>query len=139
MHEDLHLDVVFPVADVLLATGAPEWEYLRDYLRVSLAMIAQRTLDEDVRVRWFRGPVGREMTRLVGPIETVIREDAGTPEIAGADEPLLRLLLQGMTNAEIAQELEIDEEVVARRLAELFAEIGASSRAEATAFAFQVV
>ncbi len=29
-----------------------------------LAMIAQRTLDEDVRVRWFRGPVGRELSSL---------------------------------------------------------------------------
>jgi DNA-binding NarL/FixJ family response regulator len=45
--------------------------------------------------------------------------------------------MQGKTNREIAEELGIDEAAVTRRLGELFATIGASSRAEATAFAFQ--
>jgi tetratricopeptide (TPR) repeat protein/DNA-binding CsgD family transcriptional regulator len=141
MHEDLYLDVVLPVASVLLETGAPEWEQVREYLQLSLAMIAQRTLDEDVRVRWFRGPLGREMTRLAGPPETVVPVDVGADgaAIRDADDALLRSLLQGLTNLEIAEELGIDEQAVTRRLAELFATIGASSRAEATAFAFQVV
>jgi tetratricopeptide (TPR) repeat protein/DNA-binding CsgD family transcriptional regulator len=141
MHEDLYLDVVLPVASVLLETGAPEWEQVREYLQLSLAMIAQRTLDEDVRVRWFRGPLGREMTRLAGPPETVIPADAAMDgaAIRDTDDALLRSLLQGLTNREIADELGIDEQAVTRRLAELFATIGASSRAEATAFAFQVV
>jgi DNA-binding NarL/FixJ family response regulator len=46
-------------------------------------------------------------------------------------------LVQGKTNREIAEEMGIDEQAVTRRLGELFARIGASSRAEATAFAFQ--
>ena len=134
MHEDLYLDVVVPVADVLAAAGAPEWERMRPDLQRTLAMIAQRTKDEDARVRWLRGPVGRELTRLVGSIEAVPAADGGEPE--GADTALLRSLVQGMTNREIAEELGIDEQAVTRRLGELFARIGASSRAEATAFAF---
>jgi len=55
----------------------------------------------------------------------------------GADSALLKNLIQGMTNIEIAEELGIDERSVARRLGELYARIGASSRAEATAFAFR--
>ncbi len=54
-----------------------------------------------------------------------------------ANDLLLQSLVQGKTNAEIADELGIDEPAVARRLGELFARIGASSRAEATAFAFR--
>jgi len=54
-----------------------------------------------------------------------------------ADAELLRCLIQGRTNAEIAEELGLDEPTVARRLGELFARIGTSSRAEATAFAFR--
>jgi ATP/maltotriose-dependent transcriptional regulator MalT len=134
MHEDLYLDVVVPVADVLAAAGAPEWERMRPDLQRTLAMIAQRTKDEDARVRWLRGPVGRELTRLVGPIEAVPATEGGEAE--GGDTALLRSLVQGMTNREIAEELGIDEQAVTRRLGELFVRIGASSRAEATAFAF---
>ncbi len=76
MHEDLHLDVLLPGARVLMETGAPDWqEGVRPYVQVSLAMIAQRTIDEDVRVRWLRGPLGSEMVALAGPISTVVASD----------------------------------------------------------------
>jgi DNA-binding NarL/FixJ family response regulator len=100
-------------------------------------MIAQRTVDEDVRVRWFRGPIGREMTRLAGPIEEASVNGEAPADADDQDALLLRSLVQGKTNREIAEEIGIDEQVVTRRLAELFARIGASSRAEATALAFQ--
>jgi tetratricopeptide (TPR) repeat protein/DNA-binding CsgD family transcriptional regulator len=139
MHEDLYLDVVAPVAIVLRSTDAPEWSSLRQYLQLSLAMIAQRTLDEDVRVRWFRGPIGRELTDLAGPLDAMPAPEPngdGTGP-SGEDASLLRSLIQGRTNEEIANEIGIDEQAVVRRLGDLFARIGASSRAEATAFAFR--
>ena len=69
-HEDLNLDVLLPSARILMETGAPEWEEgVRPYVQFSLAMVAQRTMDEDVRVRWLRGPLGSEMAALAGPIE----------------------------------------------------------------------
>ena len=137
--EDLHLDILLPIAQVFAATGAPEWEPTRDWIQLSLAMVAQRTLDEDVRVRWFRGPVARELSALTGPLEVSAGDDGHerTIEMDEADAELLRCLIQGRTNAEIAEELGLDEPVVARRLGELFARIGTSSRAEATAFAFR--
>ncbi len=81
MHEDRHLDVVLPVANVFLATGAPEWEQVQQYVQLTLAMIAQRTMDEDARVRWLQGPVGREMSRLAGPMGAV-RAGEGSDESA---------------------------------------------------------
>jgi DNA-binding CsgD family transcriptional regulator len=140
MHEDLHPEILLPVADVFMTTGAPEWESARMYLGIALAMIAQRTVDEDVRVRWFRGPTGREMTRLAGPLGDAATPSADGTEQAGdgdQDARLLASLIQGKTNREISQDLGIDETAVARRLGELYAKIGASSRAEATAFAFR--
>ena len=142
MHEDRYLDVVVPVATALMESGAPEWGAMQSQLRLTLAMIAQRTMDEDARVRWFRGPTGRAMTRLAGPIEnaTVVADGGEHVDGGGAedqDAQLLRSLVQGKTNREIAAEIGIDEPAVTRRLGELFARIGASSRAEATAFAFQ--
>ena len=110
---------------------------VRPYVQFSLAMIAQRTMDEDVRVRWLRGPLGSEMAALAGPIEAAATSGADADERADADTLLLQSLVQGKTNAEIAGELGIDEPAVTRRLGELFATIGASSRADATAFAFR--
>jgi DNA-binding CsgD family transcriptional regulator/tetratricopeptide (TPR) repeat protein len=138
MHEDRHLDVMVPVANTLLITGAPEGEVVRDHVRLTLAMIAQRTVDDDVRVRWFRGPTGRELTRLVGSVDKMTTVSERVKDGEGSqDAELLGSLIQGKTNREIATELGIDEQAVTRRLGELFARIGASSRAEATALAFR--
>ena len=137
-HEDLNLEVLLPSARILMETGAPEWdEGVRPYVQFSLAMVAQRTMDEDVRVRWLRGPLGSEMAALAGPIEAAATSGADADERADADTLLLQSIVQGKTNAEIAGELGIDEPAVTRRLGELYATIGASSRADATAFAFR--
>jgi hypothetical protein len=132
-HEDAHLDIAVSVANALV--DAPEWEELRPYLQQTLAMIAQRTVDEEVRVRWFRSPIGRELTRLVGPVDQLPAADGF--EQVGVDPALLKSLMHGKTNGEIAEELGIEESAVVRQLAELYAQIGATSRAEATAFAFR--
>ena len=138
MHEDLHLDVLLPSARVLMETGAPEWEPgVRPYVQLALAMVAQRTIDEDVRVRWLRGPLGSEMAALAGPIDTIAASDGEGDAPAEGNDLLLQSLMQGKTNAEIADELGIDQPALERRLGELFATIGASSRADATAFAFR--
>jgi DNA-binding NarL/FixJ family response regulator len=140
MHEDLYLDVILPVARALITAGMEsEQQMVRFHLYVMLATIAQRTFDEDIRGRWFRGPVGRELTKLAGtlqPPEGTATGQAG-PALDDSDTDLLKLLVEGRTNREIAEELGLGEEVVARRLSEMFARIGASSRAEATAFAFR--
>lgn len=138
--EDVHLDALLPIARVIMEAGSEqEQEMVRFQLGLLLAMMAMRTLDEDVRAKWFRGPVGREMSALVGPLESL-----DSPASAGAGVPLdemdatlLRHVMQGLTNHEIAKELDVDEDEVRRRLGEMFARIGASSRAEATAFAFR--
>ncbi|HEY7400386.1 MAG TPA: AAA family ATPase [Actinomycetota bacterium] len=134
-HEDHELDVAVAIGNALEAAHAPEWEMVRPYLQLVLAMTAQRTVDEDVRVRWFRSPIGRELTRLAGSVEPMPSSNGDDPE--DADRELMKGLVQGKTNQEIAEELGIDEQAVARRLGELYVRIGATSRAEATAFAFR--
>ena len=58
-------------------------------------------------------------------------------DVGEDDTRLLWLLIEGRTNREIAAELGMDEDAVARRLAEMYAKIGVSSRGEAAAFAFR--
>ncbi len=137
MREDLFLEILLPAADAVLRGGSDEEAAaVRDRLSLTLALLAQRMLDEDVRVRWFRGPVGRELTRLAGPVQSRGDSNGGAQSgivpLGEAEIRLLRLLSEGRTNAEIATELGSTEELVSRRLAELFVKIGASSRADAT-------
>ena len=93
-------------------------------------------------MRWFRGPLGRELSRLTGRSHGEGVVDGATGVRPGADlgeddTRLLWLLIEAKTNREIASELEVSEDVVARRLAEMYARIGVSSRGEAAVLAFR--
>jgi DNA-binding NarL/FixJ family response regulator len=139
-HEDAHLEVLIPMADAFMAGGTEEErQMVQGYLRLLLALAVQRMADEDVRVRWLRGPVGRELVRLAGPMDGRAAGLGQGEAIEEGDAAILGLLVEGLTNQEIAARLDVDEEVVTRRLGETLARIGASSRAEATAFALREV
>ncbi|MGZ4241389.1 MAG: helix-turn-helix transcriptional regulator [Actinomycetota bacterium] len=134
-HEDMHLQIVLPAARALLAGGTDEEkEGMQVHLQVLLAACVQRILDQSVRVRWLRGPYGAALSELAGPIQIPA---AATPAGMGSEEQtrLLTLLIEGKTNAEIAEATGSTEDEVTLRLSQLFAGMGASSRAEATAFA----
>ena len=149
LHEDVSLEIVIPAARALLAGAPPEVQgFVRGYLQSTLTRIAQGTQDEGVRVRWLTGPVGRELVALAGPMGAApptalpARGTAPSPgpslrDLDGPDRRLLQLLTEGRTNGEIAADLDLDEDEVAKRLARLQARLGASSRAEATSLAFR--
>jgi DNA-binding NarL/FixJ family response regulator len=137
--EDTHFPILLPAAEAVLSGGSDEErDAVRLMLEVTLAQVLQRTVAQDVRVRWLRGPIGRELVRLVGPIDI---KDVPSPEGAAPvhdpDTELLALLVEGLTNREIAERLGVQEETVNRRLTEMLARMGASSRAGATAYAFR--
>lgn len=141
LHEDVNLDVVLPAARAILAGGPPEaQEQVRGWLQLQLSSFVQRTVDEDVRVRWLRGPLGRELAELAGPIDRLPASSGnGHDPAANLDRSQRRMLLlltEGKTNAEIAAELDVPEDEVVRMLGALFSAIGASSRIDATTFAF---
>jgi len=145
LHEDASLEIVLPAARALLEGGPPEvQDFVRGYLRTTLTRTAQGILDESIRVRWLKGPVGRELVELAGPMDApravpVAGASAkhAAADLDDADRQLLRLLTEGRTNGEIATELQLDEEDVVQRLARLQAQLGASSRSEATSLAFR--
>jgi DNA-binding NarL/FixJ family response regulator len=141
LHEDLHVEILVPVAKVVMAAASQEQqELVQFFLRLFLAMVAQRTLDEVVRSRWFRGPAGRQLVELAGSLDGMAMqppEADGDGHVGRRDTELLKLLTEGLTNREIAERLGEEEIAVAGRLGEMFARIGAPSRSEATAFAFR--
>ena len=140
MTEDLFLDVQLPAAKALLVAGSPEEAAaVEDRLRLILTLLVPRILDENVRVRWLQGPIGRELIKLGGHLvkldQPAVPTGSSAISLADAETRLLQLLTEGRTNREIAEELDSTEESVTQQLAELFTKIGASSRADATAVA----
>lgn len=138
--EDLHLEVLLPASDALLIAGNDEEKIaMRERLRLNLTVLVRHILDENVRAHWFRGPVGRELTRLAGSLDISTHKADLSTEIARplseAEIALLKLLTEGRTNREIAIELKTEEETITKRLTEIYTKIGASSRAQATAVA----
>jgi DNA-binding CsgD family transcriptional regulator len=138
--EDPSFDILLPAAEVLMALGdAEEATSMRERLHLMLVIMAQRILDEDVRVRWFRTPTGRELARLAGPLDeqaaATHEAQSSTSGLSSEEARLLQLLTEGRSNREIADELGESEEDVMRRFAQVYVKIGASSRADATAAA----
>ena len=60
-----------------------------------------------------------------------------TRGLSAREVEVLRLVAAGRTNRQIAASLVISEHTVARHLQNIFAKLGVSSRAAATAFAFE--
>jgi hypothetical protein len=141
--EDLFLPIILPAVRAIVEAGpVEERAAVQSELHLTAALIAQRIADEGIRVRWFRGPLGRELSNLAGaPPDAAPSEradgDGAAARLGEDDAGLLWLLIEGRTNREIAGELGVGEDVVARRLAEMYAKIGVSSRGEAAVFAFR--
>ena len=97
-------------------------------------------MNEDVRMRWFRSPTGRELLELTGGVEPPRPASSASSqekELGERENQVLRLLVQGRSNREIGEELHIEEAAVSSMLTALYARIGTSSRAETTAFAIR--
>jgi DNA-binding NarL/FixJ family response regulator len=138
MREDIYPELLLATARAVLAAGEEsEKQELLVQLQLGLAMTLIRTADEDIRVRWLRGPVGSEWARLAGHLpDAPLPESDSSVSILNDDErKLLALLTEGLTEAEIARRIESTEESVRLSLGEIFAKIGASSRGQATALA----
>jgi DNA-binding NarL/FixJ family response regulator len=87
----------------------------------------------------------REMFRKLGAATDLARLEANpNPDAASPPGPLtfrevevVRLVASGITNREIAKKLKISEKTVARHLNNIFNKLDLSSRAAATAYAYQ--
>jgi DNA-binding NarL/FixJ family response regulator len=143
--EDMLLEVLLPAARALRAGGSDaEQEAATAEMRSTALMVAQRILDEDVRVRWFRSPLGRQLSELAGTggarIVAAARNGRtirdGSAQLGADETDLLWLVVEGRTNRELARELGLTEEQVVRRLGELYAALGVTSRAGAAVVAF---
>jgi DNA-binding CsgD family transcriptional regulator len=66
-----------------------------------------------------------------------LSRSAGTGPLTAREMQVLRLVATGMTNRAVAAELFLSEKTVARHLSNIFTKLGVSSRAAATAYAYE--
>ena len=110
---------------------------------VLLAAVCERRGDQDGRrleldaARRLFKQLNAEpcLARIAEPSERATRQSVGS--LSEREVQVLRLLAAGKTNRAIADELFISEKTVARHVSNIFDKLGVSSRAGATAWAFQ--
>ena len=106
---------------------------------------ACRALDEDdgcdtsldVAEGIFRSLGADADLAAVEQLRAGAREAASSGALTGREVEVLRLVATGATNKMIAAELVVSQKTVARHLSNIFTKIGVTSRATATAYAYQ--
>jgi DNA-binding NarL/FixJ family response regulator len=68
---------------------------------------------------------------------TAPKERAASGGLTGREIGVLELIAAGKTNRQIAESLFISEKTVARHVSNIFTKVAVSSRAAATAYAYQ--
>ena len=136
-----------PAAVDALRRATATWQELRlPYETAGARALLGRALlaggDEDGARRELRGALAAfEELGAAGDAGEVHGVLEGRPPLpaglTGREAEVLRLVAAGKTNRDIAVELVISEHTVARHLQNMFAKLGVSSRAAATAFAFE--
>jgi ATP/maltotriose-dependent transcriptional regulator MalT len=105
--------------------------------RVQIATACREVADEDAARRELDA-ARTEFARLgAAPELAHLAEPVTAGGLTNRECEVLKLVARGMTNREIADDLSISEHTVARHLQNLFAKVQVSSRAAATAYAYE--
>ena len=108
-----------------------------------IACAARELADEETAEAETQAP--REVFERLGAAPDLISLDAASRAAPAAETgsltprelQVLGLVATGMTNRSIAANLTISEKTVARHLSNIFGKLGLSSRAAATAYAYE--
>jgi DNA-binding CsgD family transcriptional regulator len=118
---------------------APKRPYpvLREALRLNWEVLAMMRLDGVCEREEVASFVAWSLSDRVAPGPRVSARTLPARRPTRRESDVLRLVAAGKTNPEIAGELTVSRNTVKRHLDNLFAKLGLSSRAEATAYALR--
>ena len=78
-----------------------------------------------------------DLERVEALLQVPVSASAASDGLTAREVEVLRLIASGKTNRRIAEDLHISEKTVARHVSNIFTKLDVSSRAAATAYAFQ--
>lgn len=136
----LYVEERLLVARALDGIEDPSASEFRMQLRGDIMVALYQTSDDSIRARWLGTPIMSEVMRLVGGYEALqmLPSGAAVPAVLSVEEAeILRRVMSGQTNKEIAAGIGTDEEDAARQVARVFQTIGATNRGQAAAEALR--
>jgi DNA-binding CsgD family transcriptional regulator len=134
-----------PTATVTLREAVEAWHALgvpyEEATARTLLGQAERLAGDDAGAAASFGAAVAQFDQIGARLESrLVRDDTKRELPEGLTErevEVLRLIAAGLTNNEIAAELFLSVKTVSRHLSNIFTKIGVSTRAAATAFAFE--
>ncbi|HEU4758039.1 MAG TPA: helix-turn-helix transcriptional regulator [Agromyces sp.] len=131
------LDAARAAVDAWQALGAP---YERARSRVSAGRALWELGDRDAALAEYRG--AREVFVALGadPAAAELADPMGDRRagvLTAREVEVLRLVSTGLTNRAVGERLSLSEKTVARHLSNIFGKLGLSTRAAATAYAYE--
>ena len=130
LHEKL------PTAKCLVLTSFGTAEELQSVLHAGAAGILLKSTANSKLVATIR-KVAAGKTVIADDVEQLLAEDESIPELSPRQREILESITRGLSNAQIAIQLDISAESVKTHMSKLFAKLGAANRAEAVAIALR--
>ena len=104
----------------------------------SISHLCPTNAGDIVRIVGVTSPSPSRNRKFESPeIEHMLENDPPVPELSPRQRDILESITRGLTNAQIALQLDISPESVKTHIAKLFEKLGAASRSEAIAIALR--
>ena len=130
LHEKL------PTAKCLILTSFGTAEELQNALHAGAAGILLKSTANNKLVATIRKVAAGKIV-IADDVEQLLAEEESIPELSPRQREILESITQGLSNAQIALQLDISAESVKTHMSKLFAKLGAATRAEAIAIALR--
>ena len=130
LHEKL------PTAKCLVLTSFGTAEELQAALHAGAAGILLKSTANSKLVATIRKVAAGKIV-IADDVEQLLTEDESIPELSPRQREILESITRGLSNAQIAIQLDISAESVKTHMSKLFAKLGAATRAEAVAIALR--
>ena len=130
LHEKL------PTAKCLILTSFGTAEEMQAALHAGAAGILLKSTANSKLVATIR-KIAAGKTVIADDVEQLLSEEESIPELSPRQREILESITRGLSNAQIALQLDISAESVKTHMTKLFAKLGAASRAEAVAIALR--
>ena len=125
-----------PAAKCLILTSFGTAEELQAALQAGASGILLKSTANSKLVATIK-KIAAGKTVIADDVEQLLAEEQPIPDLSPRQREILESITRGLSNAQIALQLDISAESVKTHMAKLFAKLGAASRAEAVAIALR--